>query len=346
MNAELPEPYVLRRIARDEVGDACALVATCFDDDPKADPAVAAWQWWDGPGGDPATFMIRDASTACDVAHFTVFNVPGRWDGEPVLIGKSADAATLPEARGKRLFGHLIRASTEAATETGAPVSLYAPSNPASRAALDREGFVAVAPLDAFVLPVDGQAVSRTTHLPRRLTDRLAARAARRRLTRDRSIVVTPTTRLPDDLDALVASNAATVDGVVRDSAFWRWRVARPGAEYAIWRADRGGRTCGFAVVLRRAMVGVPTDCVLGWAGGADGLAAIIAALHRSTDASMVAGVGIVGTPSADALAGAGLVRVPRRLLDEQPTVGLIGPGARPVDPATFDLQWVDLDNV
>jgi predicted N-acetyltransferase YhbS len=337
---------VVRPADPDDTPALTALLAEVFPANPKADPAVYAWNWWDHPLG-PSAVVVAEAAGRV-VGHAAVYAAPGRLGGVPVRLAHGGDAAVHPDHRGQGLFTTLARARAEAAAGLGAAATMVLP-NPGAVGANVRAGLQVVGRVPAWVRPLDDGWVAARLHLPRAMA-RAAARTAFGRMADagDAEAALAP----PEDLDDLWARVASVRDanGLDRDGAWWRWRYSlRPGADYRFTVLRRAGHLVACAAVADRPALGTTFRYVFDLLAteAADARAVVAAALAdaASDGAAGAVMLGMPGTWPATLAAACGFRRVPRRLEPRPMTLGIAGapPGAA---AQRWAVSWGDHDHV
>lgn len=341
----LPDGLQLRAAGPDDTDALVALLAEVFPDNPKADPAVLRWQFWADPFGRAASWVVEDAGMI--VCHFAVLPVPAVLDGRRITAAKPADAATLPSHRGRGLMGVAARAVFAECRDRHIPVTICLPNHRA-RGALAKIGMTEVAPVRAYVAPLDDTWLAGRFGLPTAVA-RLVRRAAFRRPSAGAARAVELP---PDDLDTLWAVTAEHIGaGIAHDAAWWRWRyLDRPGGAYRFHELRRRGQLDAVCASVVKDAYGGPFLHLLDvQARDADGARAVVAAACRDAgDAVGVATIGMPGTRASDLVRAAGLRPLPRRLEPHEQILGLFHN-----DPAVGDLRgrawsvsWTDLDHL
>lgn len=338
---------MLRRAGPRDTDAICALLADVFPANPKADPAVLAWQYWDNPWGATSSW-VEDTDGALQ-AHYAVIAIPGRLDGRPARAGMGVDAATRDRARGRGLFSALAKAAYASAAEEGCRVAFTAP-NPYSLKGVQNAGLQRLDDLTVWVRPLDDAWLARRTHLPVPL-----AAVARGALFPGRGVqglrgeeVGVP----PDGLDALWARSAPGVPwGVTGDAAWWRWRFAeRPRAGYRLFATRRGGDLVGAAALAEHTGYGGRFLFVLELLADdpAAAAATLAPALAEPRGAVGLAAVALPGTRLAALVRGAGLRRLPRRLEPRPLHFGVVpgGPDLPDLTRVPWSLSWSLLDHL
>lgn len=345
---ELPDGARLRPAGPDDTGALVELLATVFPDNPKADPAVLRWQFWDDPFGRAASWVVEEAGQL--VCHFAVLPVPARIGGRAVTAAKPADAATRPSHRGRGLMGRAAAAVFAECRERDIPVTICLP-NLRARGALRKVGMVEVAPVRAYVAALEDRWLASRFRLPV-----AAARTARRSLFR----LGAPAGAVgidapPDDLDALWTLTAAGIpNGIAHGADWWRWRyVDRPGGSYRFHELRRGGQLDGVCASVVKDAYGGPFLHLLDvQARDEDAARAVVAAAADEAAAAGgavgVATIGIPGTRASELVTAAGLRMLPRRLQPHEQVLGLVAndPAVGDLTGAAWSVSWTDLDHL
>lgn len=335
----------LRPAEPDDSEALADLFARVFPDNPKADPAILRWQFWDNPAGRAASWVFEDPAGEL-VSHFAVLPVRAQLDGQPILAAKPADAATLPAHRGEGLMGRAAQAVSEECRERGIPVTICLP-NPQARGALGKIGMVEVAPVRAYVAALDDDWLSERFSLPGPLAKLLRQVAFRSPDPGGARRVDLP----PDGLDDLWAVTARAVpNGIVHDERWWQWRyVRRPDGDYRYYESrDDGTLTAAAATLTREAFGGRFVHILDVQARSAAAAGEVLGAALRDGDADGAATIALPGTHVARLVRTAGLRRLPRALEPNEQILGLLHN-----DPAIGDLRdrrwsvaWTDLDHL
>jgi len=338
---------VLRRAGPQDSERICALLAEVFPANPKADPEVLAWQYWNNPWGTTASWVEDDDGAL--QAHYAVIAIPGRLDGRPAQAGMGVDAATRDRARGRGLFSALAKAAYGSAAEEGCRVAFTAP-NPHSLKGVQNAGLARLADLTVWVRPLDDAWLGRRTHLPASLAGAARAALFRARVVGDLrgEEVEAP----PDGLDALWARTAPGVPwGVTSDAAWWRWRFAeRPHARYRLFATHRGGKLVGAAALVEHAGYGGRFLIVAELLADdpAAAAATLAPALADPRGAVGLAAVALPGTRLAAMVRGAGLRRLPRRLEPRPLHFGVMrgDPDLPDLTQVPWSVSWSLLDHL
>lgn len=341
----------VRRATPEDTPAICGLLAASYDANPKADPAVLRWQYWEDPFGAARSWVAEAAGEV--VCHWAAIPVPVRLGGREVPAAKGVDIATHPAYRRRGLFTRVALALLEDCRDAGLEVLLTHP-NPASAPAVERAGAALLGRARAYVRPLDAAWLARRLHVPRplaRLGCRLAFPAP------EAAAGTRPLPGPPDGLDDLWGQvGAARPAGIVRDAAWWRWRYARrPGGDYRYVETRRGSALAGAAVLTVGERFGGRFALVLELLApdgeAARPLGAAIASVARAEGAAGVAGIALPGSRQAGLLAAAGLRPLPRRLEPRPLRVMAFTPaaGARaralPAGRA-WTVSWGDLDHL
>jgi predicted N-acetyltransferase YhbS len=311
--SEASEP-VLRRARPDEDEAIAACIAESFPDNPKSRLDVLRWQYRENPFGPTPSWVWDDGGRI--VAHYSSFPMPCLVDGRAAVAGNAVDAAVAPSHQGRRLFTPLAEALYADSRELGHAVTYCFGTNWTALRGVARAGWMEVARLRVFALPLDDAWVARRTHLPRPV-----AGAARRLLFHvGRGPVGARVEGPPEGLDALWdrwARTDSVRNGVIRDAEWWDWRYGRSplgpyryvevrgpahdlrAAAVLTVRDERGGR---FGEVLELVAV------------DAEAARAALRAAASDGDLTGLVSVAFPKGTSAALLADAGMRVLPRRL--------------------------------
>jgi len=344
----------VRRAGPEDTEAICALLTAVFPDNPKADPALLAWQYWDNPYGETASWVAEDGGEI--VAHYAAFPIPGVLDGQPATLAMGADAATAESARGRGMFTKLARAAWDDVAQRNGLRAVLAAPNPSSKPGALRSGMVQIADLPAFVRPVDPAWLAQRLGVPRPLVA-LGMRTVFR-AKRPVGFVVAEVDGPPHGLDDLWGRTATEVHwGMRADAAWWDWRYAqRPpvrgepaGYRYVEARVPSGELVAACAAVHREAFGGrfvFVLDLL------ADDREAAAAVLNRLADdargAVGLATVALPGSRVAHLVTGAGFGRLPRRLEPRPLHVGVVpfGEALGGVGQQPWQVSWSLLDHL
>jgi GNAT superfamily N-acetyltransferase len=336
---------VLRPAGPEDTEALCALIGRVFPDNPKADPDILRWQFWDNPFGRAASWVAADGDRL--VCHFAVLPVPARLGGRRIRAAKPADAATDPDYRGQGLMGRAAAAVFEECRSRNIPVTICLP-NFRARGALRKIGMVEVARVSAYVLPLDDAWLARRFHAPRAL----AALARRAVFASRRPPGGLRVDGPPDGLDELWSQTAESVpNGIVHDAAWWRWRyVQRPAGDYRFHEVRRDGELLAAAASsVRDAFGGRFLHLLDLQAVSAPAAQAVLAAAVRDApDAHGAATIALPGTRIAELVAACGFRRLPRRLEPNEQVLGLFhnDPSVGDLSDRSWSVGWTDLDHL
>lgn len=345
--------------------EAIARLLGSFATNPKSDPAVLAWQQLDNPLG-PAVATVATVAEGALVAHWMAYPLRARLDGVTTIIGKSGDGVVDPDHRGRGLASAVAAATDEGAARRGWPLVLSTP-NAASVGLLRAAGLQALGAVPVWVRPVGDGLAERLPGPLGAVARPVLGRTARRPRSRaaapgpdvglrpagqpGHTIRVTSAavTEVEAELDALWADLRPTnADHVVHDSAFWSWRLARPGARSRLVVARRGGEAVGAAAAIDGHLAGVPGWFVLD-AIAVDHrvrralLRALVAAAPR--DAALVA-VCAFGQPELRRdLVSTGFAFVPQPG-SRRTYIGLRGTAAEAAARRPWRITWADFDHI
>lgn len=145
------EPMLYRRAERADTAAICGLLGRVFPANPKTDPAVYRWQYFDNPFSPPSSWLAQDADGNV-VGHAGLFATPGRIHDTPCTIGHAADAATAPGWRGRGIYHALSQSRLQHAANQGLPATIIIP-NDRSREPATRSGIVIRHRVRAYVRP-------------------------------------------------------------------------------------------------------------------------------------------------------------------------------------------------
>lgn len=338
---------VLRAAGPDDDEAIAACIAASFPHNPKADVDVLRWQYRANPFGPTCSWVWDDGGDI--VAHYSAFAMPGVVGGRRVLLANAVDAAIAPSHQGRRLFTPLARALYDDCAAQGLPVALCFATNDIALRGVAKAGWREVAQLRAMVSAFDDRWLARRFHLPRPLA------AAARKVAFDRG--PGPTGRVVDEppagLDELWARVSGPVGyGVVRDSAWWRWRYAGApaGHGYRYVEVRDGDRLTGAAVVRSQERFGGRFAFLLELLADGDTAAGALLRAVPHVDPDAVGAVTLVveGSVQHAMARAAGLRPLPRRLEPHPARFGTVDITGHHPDAVTggWHLGWGDLDHV
>lgn len=313
-------------------------------DDPK-DPDSADWQYRTHLGG-AYLAIAHDGSgpVAGGGAMYAAFPVKFRIDGRTATVIQSFDTLTLPDYRGRGLFGQLAQKVYEMAAGDGVE-GVYGFPNGASVSGFSKRlDWTMMDPLPMLARPIGLRygRVRAGLRTPTVMND---------------GADVAATDRLPDDLDELVAAaTSGAYVGLQRDREYLAWRLARPGSSYRVHTIRGGsGQLDAFGV----CELSLKHGCSLGYVmelihrvgEGAAGrrLAGSMLGDLRRRGADLVLAWSLPGTPARRALSMRGFVPLPEKVRPVE-----LHFGARPFGPTSpslvqrdsWGLSYLDSDTV
>lgn len=340
-------PPRLREAGVDDEAIIRDLLRAAYPDNPKVDPAIMRWQYWDNPFGRTRAWIWELQGQA--IAHWAAVPVPLVLNGQSVVGVKTADAATHPQHRRQGLFGELAATYMDELGRSHVPAVLTHP-NPDSTPGVSASGAQLVARVPAFVRALDDGWLAQRLHLPRPLVS-VARRAAFRpsgHVGRDAMPVPAP----PRDLDALWQATGVSY-GVRRDSAWWDWRyVRRPSGEYRFAEVRRHGELVGAAALRVREAFGGRFGYVMEFmAADVEAAQQLTAVLDDMARAEHAVGLVLIATPRSPVAVQAqraGFRRLPQRLEPNPLRFLVAAPAGSSAELAAQDwsIAWGDLDHV
>lgn len=337
---------MLRQTTPSEADRVAAFLRSIFPDNPKGDPDVLRWQYWDNPWG-PVSSVIWEEDGEI-LAHCMAFPIGGRFRGEERLLTKGGDGATSPTARGRGLYRTVAAEAYAEAGRRGYPVNLATPNEQSVRGTT-QAGMEMIGQVPLWVLPLDDDWIaSRAKGVPVGL-----ARLGRKVAFGTRGA---PTGRreFPDPTEAAALwrdIDDGITQGLLRDERWWHWRYARPGATYeAVTVRGAGDRLDGVAVgIVRDAPEGPVLYLLDLHARSAAAARAVVDTLVADRDdAVALLAVALPGTAHEQALKAARLRRIPDRLTSRRGYVGLVHnqPGLGTVTDGPWHVSWADFDHL
>lgn len=297
---------VLRQAGPDDGPAIRALLAETYDDNPKTDPAVMQWQYWDNPFGQALVWVWVEEGAV--VSHSARLPVDGLMRGRPVRFGIGVDAATARTHRQRGLYEQLRRALHEACCREGVIATLLLLGDVSDVPRVDPAAGV---PLRFFVYPLDPAWVAERFRIPRALVGSLLR--MRRRPTAGGAEVPSPPEGL-DDLWNRVGSRSPC--SVAKGSVWWRWRYeSHPTVRHRYFEVRSGTKLVGAAATTARRSGGGTFVYVLELlTDGDDAASALLRSIiDASEGASAVTFLAPPRSPSSLAARAAGL-RPLRRL--------------------------------
>lgn len=322
----------------------CELIGAVFPDNPKSDPDVLRWQYWDNPEGHAVSWVAeRDGRL---VSHLAVLPLPATIAGHPGRLAKPVDLATLPEVQGRGLLGRLAREVFAACADRDIPITMSLP-NVRARGALEKVGVVEVARLRAYVRPLDDQWVGARAHLPAALVG-LGRRAVFGRLPDPAGDRIDEVPAGIDDLEARTRRAHAT--GVVHHAPWWRWRYLDAPFDYRVHELREGGRLLAAAASRVRDGYGARFVNLLDLVADSDDAARRLLArvVEDREDAVGIATLALPGSRIADLARTGGLRPLPSRLEPQPVILGVFANDPTvPAPPASsWEIAWCDHDHV
>lgn len=343
------EGLVLRPARPDDTPEICTLLGE-FDANPKADPAVYDWQYWDNPFGRP-TSWVWVAEHGQVVCHGGLYATPGVLGGaDEVVIGRTSDSVTAASHRRLGLFAELAAARfADASARTALTLSL---PNPQSTPGLRRAGMQIVGRVDAWILPLDDAALAARLHVSAPLAGvvrRLATGPSPRPTARAVREALPVTDAEIDELWARLHRPGEA--GIRRGASWWRWRYASHPARWFRFASVRTrGRLAALTALTPVERAGTRflylMDALAEDPGGLR--RAVEEAAATSPAALAVVALAMPGHRHAHLLAAAGFRRLPHRLHPDPMHLGLAGGRADATDTAgrAWQVSWGDHDHL
>jgi GNAT superfamily N-acetyltransferase len=341
------------------------LNAEAFPSNPKTRPEITAWQWWDNPFGETIVHVWEQGDRL--VGQYVAYRMPALLDGEPGRVAIGVDYAIAPSHRGQGLGKPMLDACFGQATAEGTP--FYSLPNQLSVGGATRSGLAIVAQLEVRVLPTDPAAIGEVLRESERVAQAGAAgragvalagalagpatRALRRRASVPARLSVEVLDDPPDDVDALWSAVARHHPwGVARHGDWWRWRYSQhPDRPYRIVAVRRDGHLVACSAVVTRDDLGGRFHSLLELLAVDETAArAVVGTIAEGAvgPADGIACTAMPGSRLSQLAAGAGLVRIPPRVLPRPVYFGVIPcPGVVP-DPTAvaWSTAWGDLDHI
>lgn len=308
---------------------------------PKVDPDVMRWQYFENPFGSAVGWVWEDDGEV--VCHLARLPVPMLVGGRACRGAISVDGATSPSYRGRGLYARLNRRLNDDCAERGMVVAAsYLPSSFAPGPHMPR---VAGA-LRVFVRPMSAAWWTAAMRVPT-MVGAIGQLAFR-------SLPVggaCETVSVPEGLDDLWDEITPVVrNGVVRSGPWWRWRYAeRPRHRYRFFEARSGSRLGGAAVVSVRLFEGVRVAQLLElMAIDEQHARGLVGTIAGATDAEAVTAVGGEGSSFAGLLRKSGLRTVPRRLERNPLTVNVwvLSQDGEDALREPWTVSWGDMDHL
>jgi hypothetical protein len=338
----------LRRAGPDDDAGIRGVIAAAFDDNPKTDIALTAWQYWDNPFGESCAWVWEDGDQI--VACYVAFPLPVLLEGRMALGSSGVDAALHPEYQGRRLFRPLAEALYADCGTHGMEITLCFATNPAALKGIASAGWIAVDELRLWVMALDDAWLAQRFRVPSPL-----AAAARWAVFDPRpGPAAGEAAQTPNGVDTLWETTAATIrNGVARNEMWWRWRYdARPGGAYRFFEDRRQGRLVGAAVTTIREAFGGRFAYVLELMAEDDrsarAVGRAVASAARRDGAAGLALLALPGDRVEHWVRQAGFRRLPRRMVPRPTWYGAVRNSAGAPDPAhtSWSFRWGDLDHL
>ncbi len=337
---------VLRVAGRDEDAAIRSVLAEAFPDNPKARAEMTAWQYWDNPFGESRTWVYEDNGRV--VAVYTGVPVPVLLGGHRAMAALGIDAAVAPSHQGRRLFSPLSRALYGDLGRHGMTYTLAYPST-ASYKGITRAGWRELAQLRVNVLAMSDSWVAERFGVPvvaSRLARSLAFQIGKGHDGQRCGGV-------PEGLDGLWESRSSPAgeSGVIRDSAWWRWRyLANPDNCYHFYQTRERGELTGAAVTKTVDSFGGRFAYVLEFlASGVDAARGLTRSITSGeSEADGVAIIALAGSSMDRQALSAGFRRLPRRLEPHPQYFGAVPNSDSAPDPTglAWSVAWGDLDHL
>lgn len=311
-------------------------------ENPKVDPDIMRWQYWESPFGAAHRWVIEDAGRI--VAHVARLPVPVLVGGRRAQGAIGVDVVTDPAYRDRGLYSSLRDTANADCCRRGLIVSFNAR---ATDSMLPRRSYApSVAPLVRFVLPASAEWLRHRLRLPG-----AAARAVVRRALRRSSRDVSTCDEAPGDVDSVWREVAGRCPFAIEKALpWWRWRYdGHPKHPYRIVAFRRGGRLRSVASILLRPVgEAVYADVLELLATQPEHATAVLHFIGATFEVAAVALRARPGTPQSEMARVAGMLRVPRRLEGGRVTLNVRDLcGDRPdLLAMPWSLSWGDLDHL
>lgn len=342
---ELSRP-TLRRATPEDAPAISRLLAEVFPKNPKTDPDILRWQYWESPYGE-AVARVWEAEGRI-VSHMTSMKMPVSIGGRRELAAMKVDAATLPEYR---------------------RMGLYTATNPHNRGEMIQQGVISSigfrrpaikipantmfvpsfeGPARRFVMPTDDAWIAERMRLPL-----WVAKAGRRLLAKPRrtGLNATENPDLPEDADGLWAEIMTKLpNGVRKENAWLNWRYGlHPKSPYRFFEFRSAGRLQGLAITRETEAIGARFTYLMEFLtlDREVARALVRSAIEAAAGTAGVALLAIPGTPTADLALATGMRVLPRRLEPEPlKFVVLEFKGARPEVGEGWTTSFGDMDHL
>jgi GNAT superfamily N-acetyltransferase len=335
---------VLRPGTREDGPGVRELLQAILPGNPKIDPDVMRWQYWDNPYGEMQSWVWEDDGRI--VCHYAAYPVNVLIGGKRAVGAVGADAATDPRYQGQGLFSRVIDAGEAYQRTNDIPVTFFFPGALSPIPSRARSlGW----PLRTYILPLRARWVSERARVPRGIAHVLLRTALRPPRTRGARIHEA----LPEGIADLWLAMADRFPwGIVKDDTWWRWRyAAHPRAPYRYAELRDGSRLDALAAFLERDAYGGRIVFILDLLASSDRAArAVVAAIVADSRdrADAVAMMALPGGVHAH-LARAGGLRPVFRRREENPlwlaVYDVYGDGSDQL-LGPWSPSWGDLDHL
>lgn len=330
------QPITVARVGPRETENICDLLSRVFPNNPKADPAILRWQYWNGPFGRAVCCVQRAGDEV--VGHVARVPVPIVVDGHTVSGCVTVDAATDPRFRNLGLYGALRIFCNAEASQEGMEVGI---DFRASRTRLPTGAAPWAGRLTRYVIPLQPRWVADRLRLPRTLARGLV------RLARPRPSAGSASSEVPDGIQELWEAVAPGISfGVEKNEAWWRWRYGdHPTRPYTYHVIRDGGTLSAVAVTRYRADQDVLAVLDL-LAQTPDSGAELIGAIARSSDAGALAFITGKWSPWARLARAGGFRSIPFDRERQSVYIRDLS-GRRPnLTDQRWAVTWGDMDHV
>lgn len=300
----------LRRAGPADTHAICEFLGEVFEENPKTDPEVLTWQYWDNPFGSALVWIIEVEGRI--VSLYSAIPIPMLIGGKVSRGALGVDGATAASHRRRGLYEKTAFAAFSDCCNQGMRV-MFAIRSATPLPMHQWKTSIRAGPLRLFVWPIDEDWTARRL----RLTPELFRPFRRLAFPRTEPLgerVPGPPVGI-DELWKEVASDYPF--GVVRDEAWWRWRYAgHPASPYRYWESRRGAQLRAAAVTIDRDSMGGRFVYVMELlAADREGARVVVSTMvSQSEDFSGIAMIALPGSAPAVSASAAGLRKVPRRL--------------------------------
>ncbi len=306
-SSDLAHEGNLRRSGPEDTAGISRLLASTFPNNPKSDPDVLNWQYWDAPFGKTISWVwSMDEEIVCHLAHVAL---PLIADGKRILGSMTIDAATAPRFRERGLYQVLRESCTGDARRSGMELGL---DFRASRTRLPSGSAQGVDEFVRYAVPLRARWLADRLHVPAFVARGLL------RVARPPPGHANELDEVPDDIQDLWDRISRPITfGIDKNEQWWNWRYAgHPHRPYRYFALREGGSLVAAAATLPR-----PTADVLAvldlFAKSPGAAATLVGGIARATDAGALAFLATRPAHRSD-LARAGGVRPVPGLLDRE----------------------------